>query len=174
MIRTAASLFRAQGYHATGLNQVLVEGGAPKGSLYFHFPGGKEQLAVEAVTLAGAAQCERLRAVLAETPDPVTALARALDVLAQDLVDSDFRDGCPISTVALDVGGDNEPIRVACADAYASWQRIIADHVGSESLAAVVLAALEGALLLARTQRDLAPLRALETHLAPLLGRTSP
>ena len=78
MIRTAAGLFRAQGYHATGLNQVLAEGGLPKGSLYFHFPGGKEQLAVESLHLAGEELCAAMAAVLASTPDPATALERIL------------------------------------------------------------------------------------------------
>ena len=53
LIRTAMRLFRRQGYASTGLNQILAESGAPKGSLYHYFPGGKEELAVAAVTLAG-------------------------------------------------------------------------------------------------------------------------
>ena len=174
VVRTAADLFRAQGYHATGINQVLAEGGAPKGSLYFHFPGGKEQLAVEAVTLAGNDLCDALAAVLAAETDPSKALPRALELLSQDLLASDFRNGCPVATVALDAASDSEPIRVACEDVYASWQRLIAEHVGDDDLATVVLAAIEGALLLARTRRSLDPLHAVGARLGALLGRTGP
>ncbi|ROP38715.1 TetR/AcrR family transcriptional regulator [Saccharothrix texasensis] len=174
VVRTAAGLFRAQGYHATGINQVLAEGGAPKGSLYFHFPGGKEQLAVEAVTLAGNELCEALAAALAAEPDPAKALSRALEVLGQELVASDFRSGCPVATVALDAASDSEPIRVACEDVYASWQRLIAAHVGDDDLATVVLAAVEGALLLARTRRSPDPLHAVAARLGALLGRPRP
>src|SRR5919109_4577663 len=89
VIQTAASLFRAQGYHATGLNQVIAEGRAPKGSLYFHFPGGKEQLAVESLTLAGDELCSALQAALASTPDPVEALDRVVGLLGAALEASD-------------------------------------------------------------------------------------
>lgn len=174
VVRTAADLFRAQGYHATGLNQVLAEGGAPKGSLYFHFPGGKEQLAVEAVALAGNDLRTALAAVLAAEPDPAKALSHALDLLGRELLASDFRSGCPIATVALDAASDSEPIRVACEDVYASWHQLIAAHVGDDDLATVVLAAIEGALLLARTRRSLDPLHAVGARMGALLGRPTP
>ncbi|MFD0206521.1 MULTISPECIES: TetR/AcrR family transcriptional regulator [Saccharothrix] len=174
MVRTAAELFRAQGYHATGLNQVLAEGGAPKGSLYFHFPGGKEQLAAEAVTLAGNELCDALAAVLDSEPDSSKALAQALELLGRDLLASDFRSGCPIATVALDAASDSEPIRVACEDVYARWQRLIAARTGDDDLATVVLAAIEGALLLARTRRSLEPLHAVGARLGAFLGRPRP
>ncbi|MBB5956487.1 TetR/AcrR family transcriptional repressor of lmrAB and yxaGH operons [Saccharothrix tamanrassetensis] len=199
MVRTAADLFHAQGYHATGLNQVLAEGGAPKGSLYFHFPGGKEQLAVEAVALAGDDLRTALEAVLSGTDDPVEGLNQALALLGENLERSDFKHGCPIATVALDASADSEPIREACADVYDSWQRIIAEHLNrhvadepaageagtdepaahqsapgeaaTDELATVVLAAIEGAVLLARTRRDLSPLHAVGARLGALLGR---
>lgn len=174
VVRTAADLFRAQGYHATGLNQVLSEGGAPKGSLYFHFPGGKEQLAVEAVTLSGEELRTSLTATLDAEPDAAKALARVVELLGAGLAASDFRDGCPVTTVALDAAAESEPIRVACADAYDSWQRAIADRVGDEDAATAVLAAIEGALVLARTRRSLAPLHAVAARLGALLERPAP
>ncbi|MCH6167321.1 TetR/AcrR family transcriptional regulator [Pseudonocardia alaniniphila] len=181
VIRTAAGLFRAQGYHATGLNQVLSEGNLPKGSLYFHFPGGKEQLAVESVRLAGDELCSALAATLASTPDPVQALERAVGLLGEHLAATDFREGCPVATVALDTAGHSEPIRTACADVYDSWQSLVANHLDSagvedpEEVATLVIAAIEGALLLARTRRDLAPLHAVGARLRILLndGRSS-
>jgi len=177
VLRTAADLFRAQGYHATGLNQVLAEGDAPKGSLYFHFPGGKEQLAVESLALAGDEQCAALRSVLTSTADPVEALERAVELLGEHLAASGFRNGCPIATVALDASAESEPIRQACVSVYDSWQELISDHLAaagftdSDGLATVLLASIEGALLLARTRHDLAPLRAVGARLRPLLGK---
>ncbi|GAA1292956.1 TetR/AcrR family transcriptional regulator [Pseudonocardia aurantiaca] len=174
-LRTAAGLFRAQGYHATGLNQVLSEGSLPKGSLYFHFPGGKEQLAVESVQLMGDELCGALEAALAGTPDPVEALERVVTLLGEHLAASDFREGCPVSTVALDAAATSEPIRTACVGAYDSWESVIAGHLRAtglpdpEDLAVVVLAAIEGALVLSRTRRDLAPLHAVGARLRGLL-----
>lgn len=163
VLRTAATLFRTQGYHATGLNQVLAEGDAPKGSLYFHFPGGKEQLAVESMQLSG----DEFGAALKSAG----SLEQALEMLGERLVQSDFRDGCPIATVALDAAGESEQIRQACSDAYANWERFIEESLTrqgapvGEGLPTMILAAIEGALLLAKTRRDITPLRQVGQHL---------
>jgi TetR/AcrR family transcriptional repressor of lmrAB and yxaGH operons len=175
VIQTAAGLFRAQGYHATGLNQVLAEGGLPKGSLYFHFPGGKEQLAVESLRQSGEELCAAIADVLASTADPATALDRILALLGAHLVATDFREGCPVATVALDAAAQSEPIRVACAGVYDSWEGLVARHLhaagidGADGLATVLVAAVEGGILLARTRRDVTPLQSVGTHLRSLL-----
>lgn len=169
VLRTAARLFRTQGYHATGLNQILAEGGAPKGSLYFHFPGGKEQLAVESLQLSGGEFRDHL--------GQAGSLDEALQLLGKRLVESDFKDGCPIATVALDAAGESEQIRGACDDAYRSWETVIAGFLerqgipDSSALAITVLAAIEGALLLARTRKDLTPLIQVGNHLNLLLQK---
>jgi TetR/AcrR family transcriptional repressor of lmrAB and yxaGH operons len=179
MLDTAADLFQTQGYHATGLTQLTTAGGAPKGSLYFHFPGGKEQLAAEAVRLSSERTGELLRAIVRDAPDAPTAIDRAVDALASFLTESDFRRGCPLATVALDAAAASEPIREACADGYSSWHGVLADDLTgrglsperADELATVVLAAIEGGLLLARTRRDVAPLRAVAAHLHATLDR---
>jgi TetR/AcrR family transcriptional repressor of lmrAB and yxaGH operons len=179
MLDTAADLFQTQGYHATGLTQLTTAGGAPKGSLYFHFPGGKEQLAAEAVRLSSERTGALLTAILTDAPDPATGIDRAVDALASFLAGSDFQRGCPLATVALDAAAASEPIRAACADGYASWHSVLAGYFAAQGLAGeradelatIALAAIEGGLLLARTRRDLAPLRAVATHLHATLDR---
>lgn len=179
MLDTAADLFQTQGYHATGLTQLTTAGGAPKGSLYFHFPGGKEQLAAEAVKLSSERTGELLRAIARDAPDAPTAIDRAVNALASFLSESDFRRGCPLATVALDAAAESEPIREACADGYSSWHGVLAEHLAghglsperADELATVVLAAIEGGLLLARTRRDVTPLRAVAAHLHATLDR---
>ncbi|WP_410669695.1 TetR/AcrR family transcriptional regulator [Amycolatopsis sp. cmx-4-68] len=179
MLDTAADLFQTQGYHATGLTQLTTAGGAPKGSLYFHFPGGKEQLAAEAVQLSSERTGELLSAIVRDAPDAPTAIDRAVDALASFLTGSDFQRGCPLATVALDAAAASEPIREACADGYSYWHGVLADYLAgqglsperADELATVVLAAVEGGLLLARTRRDVAPLRAVAAHLHATLDR---
>ena len=176
MLRTAAGLFRAQGYHATGLNQVLAEGGLPKGSLYFHFPGGKEQLAVESLQRSGEELCAGIAGMLAATADPAEAVDRVLALLGEHLVATDFREGCPVASVALDAAARSEPIRIACTDVYDSWERLVAQHLctvglpDADGLATVLVAAVEGAVLLARTRRDVTPLQTVGTHMRALLA----
>ncbi|WP_410600238.1 TetR/AcrR family transcriptional regulator [Amycolatopsis sp. lyj-90] len=180
MLDSAAELFHQQGYHATGLNQLVAAVGAPKGSLYFHFPGGKEQLAAEAIRQSAERLCDMLRAIVASSPDIITGVENVVEALATSLEESDFQRGCPLATVALDASGDSEAIRQACADGYTSWHTLIAEALNrpntldtgkADQLATVVLAAVEGGLLLAKTLHDTAPLRAIAPHLRTTLER---
>src|SRR4051812_44388104 len=98
VLRTAGDLFQRQGDHGTGLNQVLAESGAPKGSLYFHFPDGKEQLASESVALSGRAVGEELAEAVLAAPDGRAGLAALSEHFARNLVESGFSKGCPVAT----------------------------------------------------------------------------
>jgi TetR/AcrR family transcriptional repressor of lmrAB and yxaGH operons len=178
LLKAAGDLFRRQGYNATGLSQILAEGQAPKGTLYHHFPGGKEQLGAESVA-AGAAELGALiESVLNAAPDPQSALDQIAELFAAGLEGSGFREGCPVATVALEAAADSEPLRVVCAQAYQSWIDLLAaafgrwgvSEVEREGLAVTALAAVEGALLLARVQRDVAPLRAVIKHVGALIA----
>ncbi|MFC9239242.1 TetR family transcriptional regulator [Streptomyces decoyicus] len=164
ILHTAAELFQRQGYGATGLNQVLTASGAPKGSLYFHFPDGKEQLAAEAMALAGAEMAERMAEAAAAATGPAEAIAALGALLAQGLEDSDYRDGCPIATVALEEAGDTGPIHDACQQTYELWLLGLGDQFRgrglaeqeAQELADLAMSSLQGALLLARVRRDTA------------------
>jgi AcrR family transcriptional regulator len=176
-IRTAGKLFRAQGYHATGLNQIVVESHAPKGSLYFHFPGGKEELATVAITEGGARLRDAIEAVLATSKKPEVAIGNLIDAMAAGLTSSDYRYGCPVATVTLEAAATSAPIQQAASAVYRSWLEPIEQHLvaagvprkAAQRKASVVLSALEGALLLARSERDTAPLDALKRELKHLL-----
>ncbi|GAA1705858.1 TetR/AcrR family transcriptional regulator [Fodinicola feengrottensis] len=176
MLETAQGLFGRQGYHATGVNQILAEAAAPKGSLYFHFPGGKEQLAAEAVSLGATDLGQVIDAVLEHAPDPASAIRTMGDLLTARLESSGFLDGCPIASVALDVA-DSPTVRSACDSGYAGWLASITDHLTqaglaeatAAELAVLVLSGLEGALLLARTRQDTAPLVQVANRLAAVV-----
>jgi TetR/AcrR family transcriptional regulator, lmrAB and yxaGH operons repressor len=182
LLDTAGELFRRQGYHGTGLNQVVAESRTPKGSLYFHFPGGKQQLAAESIDLAA----ERLRlaieAALASTPDPAAAVAGVAELLAGVLESSGFREGCPVAVVALEAAGESEPIRAACAGAYGSWLAIVDRHLRAAGvaeaeaadLADLVLSSFEGAMLLARLRRDAGVLRSVAGRVGAVLRAATP
>jgi len=160
-IATAARLFHHQGYHGTGLAQVLAESGAPKGSFYFHFPGGKEQLAVEAVN-ASSSTVEALITNAGErardAPDVVRRAGRAI---ARWLEESDFEEGCAVATLASEAAGTSPALREACENAYTRWRHLFAEALrqhgvataAARELATVIVAAIEGATLIARTER---------------------
>ena len=166
MIATTAALLQRQGFHATGLSQILKQSGAPKGSLYFHFPGGKEDLACTALDQAGAEWRQRLELAINAISDPGDAVMVACQTLGRLLAESDYTNGCPLATVALEAAATSEPVRETCARHYAGWEELISERIASagvspdeaERFATFVLSAIEGALLLARVYRSTEPL----------------
>jgi TetR/AcrR family transcriptional repressor of lmrAB and yxaGH operons len=180
MLTTTAKLLQRQGFNGTGLNQIVAEAGAPKGSMYFHFARGKEQLAAEAIARSGAyvesALAHHVGASAIESLD-----AYLVDVAAV-LERSGYLDGCPIATVALEVGANSEEIGDACADAFerligrvASWiEADGADPVTARDRAMLVYAAIEGALVFAKARRSIEPLTRLRAQLPHLLATPQP
>ncbi|WP_173094828.1 TetR/AcrR family transcriptional regulator [Actinomadura verrucosospora] len=181
VLRTAAELFQRQGYHGTGLNQVLAESGAPKGSLYFHFPDGKEQLASESVALGGREVGDSLAQAVIGAPDGRSGVAAMGEYFAAGLLESDFTKGCPVATVALESAAESEPIRTACDAVYGEWQEGIAlalRHWGVpedrvDPLAATVLSSLQGAVMLARVQKDVTVIRTVTAQLGDLIDQAT-
>ncbi len=176
-IDAAALLFGRDGYHATGLTRILDESGAPKGSFYFHFPDGKEQLAEEAVTAASAQMEELIFFSTEKAGDGGSAVDHLARALEARLIESDWAMGGPITSLTLETAHLSERLRVACATAYDRWIGLLADHFvtsGAEAdeaaeLASLVLATLEGSLALAKAQRDPTLVRRAAARLAPLL-----
>ena len=177
-VATTAQLLQRQGYSATGLNEIVARSGAPKGSLYFHFPGGKQALAAAAMQQSGAQLQGAIAAILAAEPDPGRALAGLIDALAVGLSNSDYRDGCPIATVALETAAASQELRETAASVFDSWLEAIATRLRAAGLppdraerrALLVLSAIEGALILARARRDPGPLQAVREELLELFA----
>ena len=178
MLDTTGRLLQHQGYAATGLNQVVAESQAPKGSLYFHFPGGKEQLAAEALSRSGSSWAGSLEDVLTSARTTVAAMRRWVRMLAEQLEVTDFAAGCPVATVALEAAPRSDAISVAATQVYASWVALIRARLETEGVAAsrartaavAAVAAIEGALVLATASRDTTPLRQAESYLRDLLS----
>ncbi|ALX66161.1 TetR/AcrR family transcriptional regulator [Microbacterium sp. XT11] len=172
-------LIQTSGYSGTGLNAVIDHAGAPKGSVYFHFPDGKEGLGVAAVELA-ARQFEALiTEVAASAGGAGEAVRAAIAALASIVSGSDYRLGCPVSIVTLEMGAESERLRQACASAFESWiapttALLQADGVGPDearSLATVVVSTIEGAVIVSRALRSTHPLDAAADVVSTLVGQ---
>lgn len=166
IVDASAELFRRQGYNATGVKQIVTEAQAPFGSLYHFFPGGKEQLGAEAVRTSGAMYELLIPAVFDPAPDLITGVRQFFAGAAAHLVETDYEDACPIATVALEVSSASEILRQACADVFESWIEAgtgMYEGAGltperARELTIAMLAALEGAFVLARALRSTEPL----------------
>lgn len=166
IIQTTSELLETQGYHATGLNQIVAESGSPKGSLYYYFPQGKEGLTAEAIARTGTIVAERIRSSLAEVEAPGEAIQRFLLIIAEHVRASDYRAGGPITAVALETASLSERLNRACREAYSLWHSVFQAKLAqggfpeeqAARLATLVMASIEGAVTLSRTHRSLAPL----------------
>ena len=166
-MQRSAELFRRQGFAGTAVKQIVAEASAPFGSIYHHFPGGKEQLGEEVIRSSGAIYAQLIDLFFQPGCDPVEATRAFFAGAAQTLLDSGYADACPIATVALEVSSTSEPLREACAEVFESWidaaaARLTEAGVAREqarALAISILASLEGAFVLARALRSTEPLR---------------
>jgi TetR/AcrR family transcriptional repressor of lmrAB and yxaGH operons len=177
-IAATGRLLRRQGYDATGVNEIVTESGAPKGSLYFHFPGGKEELALAAMLREGTKLRAAIASVMSSSEDPGEALGRLVDALAHGLESSGYQDGCPIATVTLEAANRSPAVHEAAAAVFDTWIEPLEERLLMAGLdagtarrrAVLALAAIEGALILARARRDLEPLAAVREELVALAG----
>jgi AcrR family transcriptional regulator len=166
IVQRSAELFRRQGFAGTGVKQIVAEASAPFGSLYHFFPGGKEQLGEEVIRSSGAIYGQLIEAFYRPGKDPVAATRNFFAAAAASVREADYADACPIATVALEVSSTSEPMRQACADVFDGWVEGVAGRLGecglsrkrSRALAFELIAALEGAFVLARALRSTEPI----------------
>ena len=178
MIVSAALLLREKGLTGTSFGDVIEHSGAPRGSIYHHFPDGKAQLVEEAMRYAGSYVADSI-----DDADPIEALATFKRGWRKTLERSDFRAGCPIVAVAIEAHSDAPQLAEAAADAFESWQEAMARLLEREGvepararrLAATTVAAIEGAVVICRAQRSMKPLddvsQELESMLSAAIGR---
>jgi TetR/AcrR family transcriptional repressor of lmrAB and yxaGH operons len=167
MVEAASELFRKRGYHATAFSDVVRESGAPRGSIYFHFPGGKQELAREVIALAGDEIEEMVEAAAGRADNP-GSLVRALgEIVAKRLEESGYESGCSIATMVLELAPQDEEFSASFDAVFARWRAALVAHFEQMSvaperaavLAGLVMSAIEGALVLSRAARGPEPFR---------------
>jgi len=180
LVDTAALLFRRQGYAATGVNQILEAAGVKAGSLYHHFPNGKQELAAAVVDNVGGDIERRLRGFL-DSELPVADIVDAwIELMASGLA-SDRRDGCPIEPIATESVNASSQVREASARAFGGWCLAVADRLRADGwpseeadqTALAVIALIEGALILSRIAGDATALNAAKAAARTLLSPAS-
>jgi TetR/AcrR family transcriptional regulator, lmrAB and yxaGH operons repressor len=177
ILLTTCDLLEKQGFHGTGLNEIVHESGAPKGSIYYYFPEGKEEIVAETVRFAGKRTAERIRSHLATIPDPAEAIQSFLETVAYHIEASGFQSGGPLTIVASESATTHERINQVCQEAYtelreAFMEKFLAagmESAKAESLAWTVNATIEGAIILSRTFHTGNPLREAAGQLACLI-----
>lgn len=160
MLNAAAELFRARGYEGVGVAALLEKSGAPRGSLYFHFPGGKEQIGAEVVERFGAEVAQRFRDLSDSGVDLETFIARVFKFTAKEVKERCYQASCPMAAIAAGFGDDQPKLAAAVRTAFAAWEREIADAARKRGLSAkdaeqfgsAFLTAMEGAFVVSKAQ----------------------
>jgi TetR/AcrR family transcriptional regulator, lmrAB and yxaGH operons repressor len=180
LLDSAALLFRRQGYAATGVNQILESAAVKAGSLYHHFPDGKQELAAAVVDIVGGDIERRLRAFLESDLAVADIVDAWIDLMSAGL-SADQRDGCPIEPIATESVNASPQVREASARAFGGWCLAVADRLradgwpndDADQIALAVIALLEGALILSRITGDAAALTAAKASARTLLSPAS-
>jgi AcrR family transcriptional regulator len=178
MVISAALLIRERGAQPTAIADVLEHSGAPRGSAYHYFPGGRTQLLCEAIDYAG----EYIAARIADAKSGLDVLDDLIANYRRQLVRSEYRAGCPVVAVAVEAGDPDKqeqatPVIDRAAAVFARWtdliaQRLVADGVSAaraDELAMLSTTAIEGAIVVARASRDLKPLDLVHGQLRDLV-----
>jgi AcrR family transcriptional regulator len=176
MVVSAAMLLREKGLTGTSFGDVIEHSGAPRGSIYHHFPGGKTQLVEDAVRYAG----EYIDGTIdraAKDGDPVLVLRAFTAAWKRVLEDSDFRAGCPVVAVAVEAHDGDSALTSAVADAFGRWQQSLiallrgrgVPEAKSRRLATTMVASIEGAVVMCRATRSVTPLTDVGRELETLL-----
>lgn len=179
MVRSAAQLIRRKGVSGTGMREIVIDADAARGSLQHFFPGGKEELVSDALLWMGDVAAQRIRRCLSELKSrtPSALLASVVERWRRDLTNERFSAGCPLVAAAADTAATSEQLRQVLRQAFDGWLEPLSESLvelgvppeRSDNLAIVVIAALEGAIVLARIRHDLTPFDALVLELGPLL-----
>lgn len=177
MLDAAAEVLRERGTGGFTLDAVLARSGAPRGSTYHHFPGGRDELLIAAVQHS-AGYISHLIDKAAAAGDPGGLLDVLADFWRRSLLTSDFRTGCPVLAVAVDARSDLPEASTTVAAVFGSWQdsfaalleRTGASPERARRLAATMLAAVEGAIVLCRAARSTRPLDDVVLDLKELLA----
>jgi len=177
ILQTASKLMEKQGYHGTGLNEIIQKSGAPKGSLYYYFPEGKEQLTSESILRAGQIVSERFRDKTAGEPDPAKAIHDFLYMIAKRMEETKFYTGSTMTMIAMETVAESKRINKACQEGYAMLIGAFKDKLllggmdesKASNMAEMIIAAVEGGIILSRTYQDANYLRRIANHIFQML-----
>lgn len=162
ILATAAFLFQKNGYHATGLNEIIKESATPKGSLYYYFPDGKEELAAATIKLMGDKIQHHIKEELAKNSDPVKAIKEFILDIAREFNEKDQENCFSIGLLALETVSISESLRKTCIEVYDLWtdtyyQKLVSSGFSSEKakeLSLILQLMIEGAITISLIRND--------------------
>lgn len=177
ILTVASRLFQINGYNATGLNEIIKESSSPKGSLYYYFPNGKEELALEAIKLSSQFIQIRIQNALDKYSNPIEAIQYNIKCIIESLEEGKAQN-ISISLLALETHLSSEPLREACKEAFNVFKNIYSEKLIksgipkeiAQELSVIILAMIEGAITISVTQKNYTDLKIVSKQIGILLN----
>ena len=179
MIDATITLLRRSGLSGAGINEIVRESGAPKGSVYHFFPDGKRQIVTEALCIYSQRVVAFIDAAMSKGRTPGAKVEALFNAFAKRVEQGEFLHSCPAATVCLDLDAEQEPLRLVVAEALGDYLKVIEKHFPlrdrrrARSFAGLLLTAIEGGYIRSRAERSGKPFREAGVWLAELAGRES-
>jgi TetR/AcrR family transcriptional regulator, lmrAB and yxaGH operons repressor len=182
MVQAAQQLIRERGYHATAISDVLERSAAPRGSVYFHFPGGKTQLATEAAEAHAHEQVKHIDQAAAQAASAAQFIQAYLDLARDGMVASDYSRGCGIAPLVTEAEPDSDALAATSRRAFSAMIDRLAFHLvdfglpggPAQQLADATIAAVEGALITSRALRTPSPFDAVREVMSARAAALAP
>ncbi|MGW5150492.1 TetR/AcrR family transcriptional regulator [Rhodococcus koreensis] len=176
IIEASLELMRQKGYSATAISDIVTGSGAPRGSVTFHFPGGKDEIAGEVITLMGRSVIDQLDRVAADAVSPGDVVVAQVAEIGRAFLDSGYVSGCPVVPITIDGAVQSELVHDACASFFADWMDALTTHITSRGMdptrasrvAAMTVYSTEGALVVCRAEKSVRALDAVAEEMAHL------
>lgn len=176
IIDTVIELLKVKGYNGVGLQEIVTASGTPKGSLYFHFPGGKDEIVETAIKQFGENVDKFFKKVFLGSTDIATAFKKVIMFWINELESSDFTKGCPIANTTVDLPSIANTTQEVCASCFYRMKDVMAERlrrdgmhpIDAEKQAAFVLSSLVGAVIMSKAYRNTEPLKIIAERLTIL------
>jgi len=171
LIEKASRIMELKGYFGTGINEILKETNIPKGSLYHHFPGGKNELLKEAVIYSGKKQMRSYADAMKNKKTVAEGLKAVIDCIIVELKDTDYQYSCPIGAIAIESATANETIKGACMQVYEKMEKAFEAYLNlhgvenPSSIAMFIINIIEGGSIIAKAHSDVRHLEVIKEHL---------
>ncbi|GAA3545718.1 TetR/AcrR family transcriptional regulator [Amycolatopsis ultiminotia] len=178
IIRASLKTMREKGYSATAISDIVEGSGAPRGSVTFHFKGGKDEIAAEVITLRTAQVLEAVEQAVAESTSAAQLLETSIDRIGAEFAESGFLTGCPVVPIAIERAAQSPPLRQTGAGFFRAWRESLARGLTTHGLpaeradriATLAITAAEGALAISRVERNLDAFTAVRDELRALVA----
>ena len=162
IIKTAAALIQTRGYAGTGLNEIIEKSGAPRGSVYYYFKNGKDEIAAAALEYYSINLLKNLQTAASSAGSPEQFVEAVFSFFKKEAVKSGFEKSCPVASTALEISPSNQFLHKTIQNIYRSWQKAVEEALPGcrkdPELAVNFVSLLEGSLVSARIMKSAAPI----------------